>query len=1513
LLGETEGNRVDQEGDQENAPRNEITRSIQEKPEWWLDKKGENIIVSLGATALSPVAHAHFTGESVLEPVARILGTTTAQTILGNIVQRIINKMRSKQNQDPTPTPDLTDALREALEEALNRHGTRAELSKLLHRIHAVETALEAAPDKVRAELAIELRKASTSRDEYRWIDTHTIKILQQLDQNQQETLRISRETWVHARQAAIASKALLSHTISAEIGKRFLPPVLPEDTDPQDTDPEDSDTATKDAPEKSEEEHQTSSKKGACPYMGLRAFGQEDAWAFCGRDKLIDQLAARLEESHFIGIIGPSGSGKTSLTQAGLLPRLQQTDSLGTTGRWRGGQVFRPGKYPLEALAFVVCQDTGLLPGMQADDLRRGSRNLDLTAQLLLLEAPRNARYLLIVDQFEEIFTLCEDEKERERFIDLLIQAAISTESRTSLLITLRSDFYGHCASYPNLARLLEKDQFLVPPLGTAETRQAIVQPALSVGLIPEPGLEECVLRDLHEAPGGLPLLSQALRTTWEHREDNLLTIKGYEAGGGIAHAITQTAEKIWKSFSPEEQETTRKLFLRLTRLGDGTEDTRRRIKRTDLQFPTHNQNTVDKVLSQLTNARLLTLDGTNNGTNNTTTLEVAHEALIHKWQRLRNWLEENREGHRTHHNLTVAATTWYTTDRNSADLYRGTRLEIARIWASAHIEDLNKIENDFLTASHRQEENNKTRQRIFRTILAIALLLIALYGIKEANAAEEKKARAIKEKLETEAQRHLENPTLDTRIGALLTVESDKRSHDIPVSLDSLTNTLLQNVLTGHNGRVSHATFSSDGTLLATSSEDGTARIWNPHTGKLQHTLTGHKDKVTHTAFNRGSTLLATSSEDGTARIWNPHTGTLKYTLEAQTDKKDTNQENTDKVPQTAFNYHGTLLATTSTDGTARIWDPKTGTLQHTLTGHTGKVIHAAFSPKGRLLATTSEDHTVRIWNPETGTLQHILEGHDKKVKHTTFNHDGELLATTSNDRTTRIWDPHTGTLKHTLTGHTDDVVNAAFNPDGTLLATASEDGTTRIWNPHTGTLEHTLTGHTGKVTHTTFSPDGELLATTSNDRTTHIWNPETGTLQHTLTGHTGKVTHAAFNYDGTLLATTSTDGTTRIWKPRTGTPQHTLKGHEDWVSYTTFNHDSTMLATISGDGTARIWNPHTGTPQHTLKGHEDWVSYTTFNHDSTLLATTSGDGTARIWNPETGTLQHTLKHEKWVSHAAFNPNGTMLATTSTDGTARIWNPETGTLQHTLEGHTGWVSRAAFSPNGTLLATTSKDRTARIWNPETGTLQHTLKHEKWVSHAAFNHDGTMLATTSGDRTARIWNPHTGKLQHTLKGHSGEVIHATFSPDSALLATTSGDSTVRIWNPHTGALKHTLIDHNDRVSHATFNHDGTLLATTSDDRTARIWNPRNGTLKHTLTGHNGWVSHATFNHDGTLLATTSDDRTARIWNMTFPSRIFLQKKACKIAGRNLTRAEWKKFLPGESYQGTCPQWPDHK
>ena len=1127
MLGETEGNRVDQEGDQENAPRNEITRSIQEKPEWWLDKKGENIIVSLGATALSPVAHAHFTGESVLEAVARILGTTTAQTILGNIVQRIINKMRSKQNQDPTPTPDLTDALREALEEALNRHGTRAELSKLLHRIHAVETALEAAPDKARAELAIELRKASTSCEEYRWIDKHTIKILQQLDQNQQETLRISRETWVHARQAAIASKALLSHTISAEIGKRFLPPVLPEDTDPEDTD-----TATKDAPEKSKEEHQTSIKKGACPYMGLRAFGQEDAWAFCGRDKLIDQLAARLEESHFIGIIGPSGSGKTSLTQAGLLPRLQQTDSLGTTGRWRGGQVFRPGKYPLEALAFVVCQDTGLLPGMQADDLRRGSRNLDLTAQLLLLEAPRNARYLLIVDQFEEIFTLCEDEKERERFIDLLIQAAISTESRTSLLITLRSDFYGHCASYPNLARLLEKDQFLVPPLGTAETRQAIVQPALSVGLIPEPGLEECVLRDLHEAPGGLPLLSQALRTTWEHREDNLLTIKGYEAGGGIAHAITQTAEKIWKSFSPEEQETTRKLFLRLTRLGDGTEDTRRRIKRTDLQFPTHNQNTVDKVLSQLTNARLLTLDGTNNGTNNTTTLEVAHEALIHKWQRLRNWLEENREGHRTHHNLTVAATTWYTTDRNSADLYRGTRLEIARIWASAHIEDLNKIENDFLTASHRQEENNKTRQRIFRTTLAIALLLIALYGVKEANAAEEKKARAIKEKLETEAQRHLENPTLDTRIGALLTVESDKRSHDIPVSLDSLTNTLLQNVLTGHNGRVSHATFSSDGTLLATSSEDGTARIWNPHTGTLQHTLTGHTDKVTHAAFNRGSTLLATSSEDGTARIWNPHTGTLKYTLEAQTDKKDTNQENTDTVPQTAFNYHGTLLATTSGDRTARIWDPKTGKRQHTLTGHTGKVTHAAFNPEGSLLATSSEDGTARIWNPHTGTLQHILEGHDKKVKHTAFNHDGRLLATTSNDGTTRIWDPHTGTLKHTLKGHTDDVVNAAFNPDGTLLATASEDGTTRIWNPHTGTLQHTLTGHTGKVTHTTFSPDGELLATTSNDRTTHIWNPETGTLQHTLTGHTGKVTHAAFNYDGTLLATTSDDRTARIW---------------------------------------------------------------------------------------------------------------------------------------------------------------------------------------------------------------------------------------------------------------------------------------------------------------------------------------------------------------------------------------------
>ena len=410
-------------------------------------------------------------------------------------------------------------------------------------------------------------------------------------------------------------------------------------------------------------------------PYKGLRYFDVQDADLFFGRQLLTAQLIGRLREDRFLAVVGSSGSGKSSVVRAGVVPALQREEALADGSMPPQGSenwllyIITPTAHPLESLAASLTRESESVSATATliDDLKSDPRSLHLYVRKLLSQHGSD-RLLLVVDQFEELFTTCKNALERIAFVDnLLMAVADETAGPTVVVITLRADFYHHCAQFSNLRAALEGCQKYIGAMTEDELRQAIQKPATERGWEFEPGLVDLLLREVGAEPGALPLLSHALLETWKRRRGRLLTLAGYNEAGGVHGAIAKTAETIYGQLSKNGQAIARNIFLRLTELGEGTQDTRRRATWDELIPTTSQRAAVETVLKTLTDARLVTT------TENCA--EVAHEALIREWPTLRQWLEEDREALRLHRHLTESAQTWDQRGHDPDDLYRGTR----------------------------------------------------------------------------------------------------------------------------------------------------------------------------------------------------------------------------------------------------------------------------------------------------------------------------------------------------------------------------------------------------------------------------------------------------------------------------------------------------------------------------------------------------------------------------------------------------------------------------------------------------------------------------------------------------------------------------------------------------------------------------------------------------------------------------------------------------------------------
>jgi len=1232
-------------------------------------------------------------------------------------------------------------------------------------------------------------------------------------------------------------------------------------------------------------------------PYRGLASFQPDDAGWFYGRQKLIDVLAGHLSAQCLSGgvliTVGPSGSGKSSLLRAGMIPALRSgvLDVPGSAA-WPVA-LFTPGTRPVHELAAQLAPLTAqgaasltaaLLarPASCGEVIRQAMGTAGISNGTQGSDVRQDRRCLIVVvDQFEEVFTACSQEPERQAFIAALCAAArphadhqgcrIADGSGPGpaalVVLGLRADFYPHALRYPELVPALQDRQVLVGPMTEAELRCAIVEPARKARLDIEDGLVEVLLRDL-APPGGavgsgavhgagsLPLLSHALLTTWERAHRGRLTVADYLDSGGIQGAVASTAEQVFEELTSAQRDLARQIFIRLVHVADDTADTRRRVSRSELLLGDED---AQRVLDLFIERRLVTAE--------TDEVEIAHEALLSAWPRLRGWIDADRGGVRIRRELSSAAEVWRDSDRDPNVLYRGGRLTTARDYADdpTHQGGLNLLEREFLDAStayqiaeeHAARRRTRRLQRLVAALAGLSLVagFLAVFAFRQKAAATNQRDLAVSRQVAIDAN---QLRGTDIALSAQLSLAA-YRIAPTPEArsslLDSYSTPAVTRIL-GPAGVMQAVAFTPDATTMAAAGENSAIRLWSvARPGRpvpLGRPLTGDTSAVFSVAFSPDGKTLASGGADQTVRLWNV-TNPKKTVPWGMPLKGPANT-----VFSVAFSPDGKTLAGGSADGSVRLWDVSDPrhpvSLGAPLTWpRSGYVQSVAFSPNGHVLAAGGAG------------IAGIVGG------------------------SVRLWDvtdpSHPIPLGPPLTGPADKIFSVAFSPDNRTLAVGSADGTVRLWNivdpRHPARDGPPLTGPTSWVNSVAFSPDGRSLAAGSSDSKVWIWDLATRHVAMTLP-HPAPVTTVLFLRNSDTVATSGADGVARIWR----VPGPVMGGETGPFFTATFARHH-VLAVASADNTARLWSvadPRQPVPLGPVLAN----------------ASRSGQGTGA---------------------AALSPDGGTLVVGAADGVCQVWdvrNPADPIALARLRGPTKIIESIAFSPNGRILAITSDDKTTRLW--DTADPDHPVRlatltgPTNYVYSAAFSPDGRILAVASADKLIYLWNISAPRrpvpLGRPLAGARSYVYSVTFSPDGHTLAAGGADDDIRLWNvadprrptplgpPITGPTSY--------VYSLAFSPDGRTLAATGGDGSIWLWNATSlsqPSFLATLVGPAGAVFTGSFGTTGDILATGGSDSLVRLWNTSADQVAAL---VCATAGDRITRSEWRKYIPGLRYDPPC-------
>jgi WD40 repeat protein/class 3 adenylate cyclase len=1216
-------------------------------------------------------------------------------------------------------------------------------------------------------------------------------------------------------------------------------------------------------------------------PYKGLRAFAEGDAEDFFGREALTEHLVERLAETRFLAVVGPSGSGKSSVVRAGLVPRLRQ-GALPGSERWHVVEMF-PGAYPLEELEAALLRSADSAPAGLLEQLEQDERGLLRAVKRLL--ADDESEIVLVVDQLEEVFTLVEDEARRTQFLALLERAVGDPHARLRIVVTLRADFYDRPLLYSGFAELLRDYVEALVPLKAEEFERAIAGPAERVGARFEPGLLAELVADVSDEPGALPLLQYALTELYERREGTTLTQAAYRAIGGVSGALAGRAEEIYDGLGEEAQEASRQLFLRLVTLGEGAEDTRRRVERTELASMEVDQGALEEAIQEFGAWRLLSFD--RDPRSGTPTIEVAHEALMREWGRFRRWIDSGREHVRLHRRLATAAREWEGASREASYLLRGSNLAQFDALAAESTIALTELEREFVdesrTANELELARERRQNRRLKALLvgAVGLLVLAIIAgvlaLVSRSSSQHEAQVALGRQLGAEA---VSQPRVD--LSMLLARESLKLD-DSPQTEGTLLATLLRSpavigtIALPVPGRPQSVKVSPDGHSIAAVTNDNGMRIYDTRTHRLLRTF----------ALANADYAYVPSTGQLFAGWYGKRPGQIAQVLVA---------------PRTGRHLHtfsySQLWLKNQTNGNdiAVTRDGRYGFFVYSIVkadGSDGRGYMEAWrlnrSGPPRLTRCRASD-VAGIMNPQkkcpipTGVTGLVVAAEALKGDRLMVAQNGRITTWRASDmkRVASVPGP-----RFTGRGASIGNVPAALSPDGTMLAYGLSDGTVRFFDIANGKTINGQGAHSAGVVRLAFSPDSSLAVTTADDGTAILWNPRTGQLLQRLGGHSARVMSPDFSPNGRTLYTPGLDGTILEYdlgrSSRFGSPFSV--GHTAARGFTVAAPPLLAMAPDGRTFAAGVEQSDVGIfSTSTLQR----VAKISLSSDRTIFEG-AWAGKRFVLGADRGLVQ------VWaVAGPKSKPVSTLRGLSNEGNAVSVAAGEGGSLIAAVDGYGGGPS-----PEKGELA---------LWRDGKLVGGHTLPlgtNGLWV---AISPDGSMAAVGLDNGKVLIVDTATGHIERTISPPHAQFIGAlAFAPDGTLAA---GDwsGLVSLWNPRTGKEigGHQVLVAEGPSGVIAFAPGGKSFTTGSFGGHSRLWDTSTlQQLGSDFPGSNGYWSNLAYTPDGRYQIVIYGDGMAYRWPMTVSA---WEKQACRVAGRNFTPEEWHRFVGGRSYSTVCPK-----